>query len=65
MMKIKAIYVPPVDPKHGITRGRIYSAVWEGAKKKCVIIVSDTGENVTLLPHEFDLVPQPKELTHE
>ena len=66
-MKIKIINVPPVDPKHGLFKGRIYDAEWEQKQRRrkrdekagAVNIISDVGETVTLLRHEFFILEEP------
>ncbi len=50
-MKIEIIVEVPIDPKHGITKGRVFETVPKDGRGQWVI--GDLGEKVKVHPHEY------------
>jgi hypothetical protein len=55
-MKIKLKVDVLVEPKHGLTAGRVFDVVKEEGNKYYVI--GDIGEQCAVLSREFDVIPE-------
>lgn len=54
MAKIKVTTRVPVETRHGVTEGRVFTTVRHPEGKRGTWVEGDAGELVKLLPHEFE-----------
>lgn len=62
-MKIKLLHDILVDPKHGMTEGRVLDAYQKdsddgGRGMRCVWVTGDDGTEVKIHGHEYERLPQ-------
>ncbi len=55
-MKVKLLVDVPVDPKHGMTKGRVLEVLGSVPGGSFVWVMGDAGEKIKVLGHEYQFV---------
>lgn len=61
-MKIRLTAYIPVDPVHGLTKGKVLD-VLRTSDKGGVFVRSDAGGEVRVLNHEYEAAPEESDVT--